>query len=71
MYIILFVLISRALWFFRKTGGLKGLDSTEGLIEDKIISTGGAVAASVADKAAKKMDEHDQQQKAIDVEQDA
>ena len=47
----MFILIARALWFYRKTGGLKGLDKTDGLIEDKLISAGKTVGAAVADKA--------------------
>ena len=51
MYILFLVLVSRALWFFRKTGGIRGLNARDGLIEDKILGAGKAVAGAVATKS--------------------
>ena len=51
MYILNFVLIGRALWFFRKTGGIRGLNDRSGLIEDKLLGGAKAVAGAVATKS--------------------
>jgi hypothetical protein len=50
MYCILLVLVGRALWFFRKTGGIRGLNKRDGLIEDKLLGGAKMVAGAVASK---------------------
>ena len=59
MYILMGMLTSRALWYFRKTGGIRGLNKRTGLIEDKIIGAGKFVASAVGNKASQQMDKQD------------
>jgi len=51
MYILNFVLIGRALWFFRKTGGIRGLNDRTGLLEDKLLGGAKAIAGAVGAKS--------------------
>lgn len=46
----------RALWFFRKTGGIHGLNKRDGLIEDKVLGAAKSVSAAVAAKSNDAMD---------------
>jgi hypothetical protein len=56
MYICCGFLIGRALWFFRKTGGIRGLNKTDGLIEDKIIGGAAYIGKAVASKSSDAID---------------
>jgi len=59
MYCLMFFLVGRALWFFRKTGGIRGLNARTGLIEDKLFSGAKAIGGAVASKGSAAMDQQD------------
>ena len=59
MYILMGLLVARALWYFRKTGGIRGLNKKTGLIEDKIIGGVKFVGGAIANKAGDHMDKKD------------
>lgn len=58
-YIAALVLVLRALWFFRKTGGIRGLNKTSGLIEDKILGGAAAIGGAIAAKSSDQIDKQD------------
>ena len=51
--------VGRSYFYFRKSGGIKGLNPTKDLPEDKAIAKTRVVADAVIEKAMKKMDEAD------------
>lgn len=53
------VLVSRALWFFRKTGGIRGLDATDNLFEDRLIGGAKYVGGKIGEKAVAAHDKAD------------
>lgn len=55
-YIAALVLVGRALWFFRKTGGIRGLNKTDGLIEDKLLGGAAAIGGAIASKSSAQID---------------
>tara|TARA_B110000285_G_C14898755_1_gene502151 strand:+ start:516 stop:764 length:249 start_codon:yes stop_codon:yes gene_type:complete len=57
--------LGRAYYYFRKTGGIKGLNPTD-LPEDKVLKHGKTVANKVAEVAHNKMDEAEKK----DIEKD-
>ena len=52
-------LVARALWFFRKTGGIRGLDDTDNLFEDKLIGGAKYVGGKIGEKAVAAHDKAD------------
>ena len=58
-YITALCLIGRALWFFRKTGGIRGLNQRDGLIEDKLFGGAKMIAGAVAVKTNDAIDKQD------------
>jgi hypothetical protein len=61
MYCLFFVLVGRALWFFRKTGGIRGLNKKDGLIEDKLLGGAAYIGKAVASKSTAAIDKNDKQ----------
>ena len=51
--------VAKSYYYFRKTGGIKGLNPTKDLPEDRAHKKIAAVVNVVADKAHAKMDEAD------------
>ena len=51
--------VGRAYYYFRKTGGIKGLNPTKDLPEDKALRVGTKAVNLAVDQAHKKMDEGD------------
>ena len=58
--------LGRAYYYFRKTGGIKGMNPTHDLPEDKALKHGKAIAGKVADVAHNQMDKAEKK----DVEND-
>ena len=55
-YCVSLILVARALWFFRKTGGIRGLNATDNLFEDKLIGGAKYVGGKIGEKAVKAHD---------------
>ena len=60
MYIFVFFVVARGMKNFRKSGGLTGLDPSEGLFEEKIFACCVCCCHAAANTAGKHMDKADE-----------
>ena len=59
VHLVCIYYVGRAYYYFRKTGGIKGMNPTKDLPEDRALRAGKNAVNLAADKAHQKMDEAD------------